>query len=173
MKKRMFWEDMDEEMKTIRDGERVIIGGDMNGHVGKGNEVISRIHGGEEYEEHNIGGERIIDFAVAHDVAVMNIFLSKRPEHLITSKSDGRSSQIDYMLYRMRGLKEVENCKVVPGDHVAPQHSLLCMDITLKRLKRFRVKKPRKIKWFKLREMPLKAEFKERVLGEIHYDILN
>lgn len=82
----------------------------MNGHVGKGNEVISRIHGGEEYEEHNSGGERIIDFAVAHDRVVMNIFLSKRPEHLITSKSDGRSTQIDYIQYRKRDLKEVENC---------------------------------------------------------------
>lgn len=52
---------------------------------------------------------------------------------------------------------------------MAAKHELLCMDITLKRPKRFRMKRSKEIGWFKQREMTLKTEFKKGLLEEIQY----
>ena len=43
--KETFWEQMDQELSSTLDGERVVVGGDKNGHIGRSREVIERIHG--------------------------------------------------------------------------------------------------------------------------------
>ena len=37
---------MDQELSATMDEERVIVGGDLNGHIGRSREGIERIHGG-------------------------------------------------------------------------------------------------------------------------------
>ena len=39
----MFWEQMDQELSATREGERVIVGGDLNGHLGRSREGIERM----------------------------------------------------------------------------------------------------------------------------------
>ena len=41
-----FWRQMDQELRAISEGERVIVGGYLNGHVGINRDAIERIHGG-------------------------------------------------------------------------------------------------------------------------------
>ena len=142
------------------------MGADLNGHVGIGNDVIGRVHGGHGIGERNPEGETIIDFALAFDLAIVNTFFKKKREHLITYKSGGRSSQIDYFLYKRSRLLEVKNCKVIPGDYVAPQHRLVCMDLKLKRERKSKTNVLRKIRWYRLlREGEIKREFKRKVLS--------
>ena len=50
----------------------------------------------------------------------------KKEEHLITYKSGGNSSQIDFIITRRVDLKEMRDCKVIPGEEVVSQHRLLC-----------------------------------------------
>ncbi|XP_064111347.1 craniofacial development protein 2-like [Macrobrachium nipponense] len=95
-----FWSDLEEEMEKVPADERCLVGGDLNGHVGQNNHVISRIHGGYGYDERNAEGERIVDFAVSKDMVLANTFFTKRQEHTVTYKSGGRSSQIDYLMYK-------------------------------------------------------------------------
>ena len=45
----------------------MIVGGDLNGHVGISKEAIERIHGGWGVGEKNEEGERVRDFAMAFD----------------------------------------------------------------------------------------------------------
>ncbi|XP_037779317.1 uncharacterized protein LOC119575849 [Penaeus monodon] len=52
----------------VAEDERCVIGGDLNGHVGRGSDVISRVHGGMCYGEGNEDGERVIDFATVSRV---------------------------------------------------------------------------------------------------------
>ena len=33
--KEAFWEQMDQELSATLEGERVIVGGDLNGHIGR------------------------------------------------------------------------------------------------------------------------------------------
>ena len=44
---------MYEVMTSIPEDERVVVGGDLNGHIGTSNRVISRIHGGLGLGERN------------------------------------------------------------------------------------------------------------------------
>ena len=149
-----------------------IIGADLNGHVGSENEVVERVHGGHDIGERNAEGESIVDFAMSFDMAIVNTFFKKKREHLITYRSGGRSSQIDYLLYKRSRLFEVKNCKVIPGDHVAPQHRLVCMDLKLKRERKVKTSVVRKIKWYRLlKEGDKKIEFKRKVLEEIDLGI--
>ena len=168
-----FWSDLQEEIEKVEAEERCIVGGDLNGHVGQNNDVISRIHGGYGYAEGNTEGERIIDFAVSCDMVIANTFFNKRREHLITYKSGGRACQIDFLLCRRKDLVEIKDCKVIPGDHVAAQHRLVVMDLIMgvEQTRKGKLQGPRKIKWFRLKDIELSRQFKARVLEEMVHEI--
>ena len=52
------------------------------------------------------------------DLALVDTFFNKKVEHIITYKSGGNSSQIDFILTRRADLKEMRDCKVIPGEEV-------------------------------------------------------
>ncbi|XP_066965751.1 uncharacterized protein [Macrobrachium rosenbergii] len=78
---------MDGVMQEVEEHERVIVGADLNGHVGCENEAIGRVHGGHGIGERNPEGENVVDFAVALDMAIVNTFFMKKREHLITYRT--------------------------------------------------------------------------------------
>ena len=165
--KETFWRQMDQELRAIPEGERVIVGGDLNGHVGISREAIERIHGGWGVGEKNEEGERVTDFAMAFDLSIVITFFEKRPKHLVTYKSGGRQSQIDFLMCRRQQLNEVKNCKVINGESVAAQHRVLVLDWEIKCSKRrIPEKVTPKIKWWRLKEENLKIQFREKVLSE-------
>ena len=61
--KSRFWNEMNELMQELEEHERNIVCADFNGHVGNGNDVIERVHGGYGIGERNLEGESIVDFA--------------------------------------------------------------------------------------------------------------
>ncbi|XP_008487382.1 uncharacterized protein LOC103524157, partial [Diaphorina citri] len=89
-----FWREVEEEISKIPDDERIFLAGDLNGHIGKGNtEVTQRIRGIWGVGNQNEEGDRITDFALATDMAILNTFFKKEERHLITYKSGDRASQ--------------------------------------------------------------------------------
>ena len=50
--------------------------------------------------EDNLEGERILEFAVAHNLVVSNSLFTKRESHLVTYHSGKNQSQIDYILVK-------------------------------------------------------------------------
>ncbi|XP_064108009.1 uncharacterized protein LOC135216564 [Macrobrachium nipponense] len=141
--------------------------------LGQNNRVITRIHGGYGYDERNAESERIVDFAVSKDMVLVNTFFTKRQEHLVTCKSGGRSSQIDYLMYKRKDLREVKDCKVIPGDHVSVPHRLVVMDLVMEieQIRKKKMQGPKRIKWFELKEIELCEQFKEKVLEELTHEI--
>ncbi|XP_063609218.1 uncharacterized protein LOC134783322 [Penaeus indicus] len=113
------------------ENEKCVVGGDLNGHIGRGNDVISRVNGGNSFGEVN-EGDGVIDFAVSNDMTISDTILRKRQEHLITSKSGHGASQIDFLLYRRCDRVEIKDFKVIPGDHVAAQHRLVEMNLSIR-----------------------------------------
>ena len=85
----------------------------------------------------------------------------------MTYKSGGRSTQIDFLLVRREEMKEVTNCKVLPGDSTASQHRALLMDIWVKGVKREQEVREPKTRWWKLKEEGLRSAFKERVMSRL------
>ena len=87
--KEEFWVDVERVIKGLAMEERVIVGADLNGHIGTSSEGVERIHGGFDFGRANAEGRRVLDFAVSFDLAIANTFLRKREEHYITYKSGG------------------------------------------------------------------------------------
>ena len=94
--KTQFWEDLDEVIQEIPQEEKIYIGGDFNGHVGKKRDGYEMVHGGYGFGDRNEAGVSILDFAVAYDLILANTYFKKRDEHLITFKSRSNKSQIDF-----------------------------------------------------------------------------
>ena len=60
----------------------------------KNNQGLERIHRGWTLGDRNQDCERVMDFAVAYDMTVINTFFEKQPKYFATYKSDGQESQI-------------------------------------------------------------------------------
>ena len=71
---------------------------------------------------------------------------------------------IDYILVRRQDLRELKDCKVIPGESIASQHRLLVASMEFKahhkRQQRARVKK---IKWYMLKQQEKKDELALRL----------
>ena len=94
--KEEFWESQDSVMRKVPQQEKVYVGADLNGHVGKGGGGSGDVVGGHGFGQRNNGGARIVAWAQAFNLGIMNTFFVKKEEHLVTYKSGGRSTQIDY-----------------------------------------------------------------------------
>ena len=104
---------MEDELSLIPGEEKLILGGDLNGHVGRDRTVIERVHGGWGLGERNQEGERVVDLALSFDLAICNTFFKKKVSQYMTYKSGGRESQIDLLMSRRIDLKGIRNCKVI------------------------------------------------------------
>ena len=82
--KETFWEQMDQELSATLDGERVIVGGELNGHIGRSREGIERIPGGWGMGDRNDEGAKIVGTAMAVDLAIDNTFFEKRVDRFVT-----------------------------------------------------------------------------------------
>ncbi|XP_063865377.1 craniofacial development protein 2-like [Scylla paramamosain] len=162
-----FWEQMDAQITWMGEEERIILGGDLNGHVGRNRNIIERTHGGWGVGERNEESENVVDFAVAFDMAILNTFYKKQENQMWTYCSAGRKSQIDLLMCRRNNLKEIKNFKVINGESVAPQHRLIVIDFEMKEERRGRQQQTSRIKWWMLKDQELKAEFKIKVLDRM------
>ncbi|XP_071719227.1 uncharacterized protein [Rutidosis leptorrhynchoides] len=170
-KKRHFWESLDEVVRMCPSDHRLLIGGDLNGHIGTDKEGYTGVYGGFGYGVRNEEGLSILEFVVAHDLAVVNSFFKKRDAQLATFHSGGHSTQIDYLLIRKGDLKTCGDCKVLTALTCSSQHRLLVMDLVLQRraTKSVRQVQP-KILWKKLNGE--KAEtFKTSVVGRVDAEL--
>ncbi|KAH1228537.1 Craniofacial development protein 2 [Glycine max] len=147
-----FWEDLEGVLQDIPQGEKVFLGGDLNGHVGSVARGFEGVHGGFGLGEMNGEGKSILEFSEALDLSIANTWFKKREEHLITYKSGGTCSQIDFFLIRKSDRKYCLNCKVIPGESLTTQHRVLVMDVRIRdRTKRRSPMVAPRIKWWHLK----------------------
>ncbi|KAL5147286.1 LINE-1 retrotransposable element ORF2 protein [Glycine soja] len=147
-----FWEDLEGVLHDIPQGEKVFLGGDLNGHVGSVARGFEGVHGGFGLGEMNGEGKSILEFSEALDLSIANTWFKKREEHLITYKSGGTCSQIDFFLIRKSDRKYCLNCKVIPGESLTTQHRVLVMEVRIRdRAKRRSPMVAPRIKWWHLK----------------------
>ncbi|XP_021859878.2 uncharacterized protein [Spinacia oleracea] len=123
-----FWEYLEEVVQRVPKSEKLIIGGDLNGHVGSSRDGFERIHGGFGYRDQNEAGNAILDFSLAYDLGIMKTWFEKRESHLVTYRSGDNTSQIDLFLVRNALRQCYTNCKVIPGESITTQHRLVVLD---------------------------------------------
>ena len=97
-------------IKSVSKEERIVLGADLNGHVGEGNiedeEIMGRYGAGTRNKEESM----VVDFGKKMDLAIVNTYFKKKYKHRVTYKSGGKSTQADYVMCRMRNLKK---CAIV------------------------------------------------------------
>ncbi|XP_059302057.1 uncharacterized protein LOC132053987 [Lycium ferocissimum] len=84
--KRRFWEDLDEVVVSIPPTEKLLIGGDFNGHIGSVSRGYDEVHGGFGFGDRNGGGVSLLDFPKAFGLVIANSCFPKKEEHLIRRK---------------------------------------------------------------------------------------
>ncbi|XP_068203634.1 craniofacial development protein 2-like [Palaemon carinicauda] len=107
-----FWRQLNQEIINIPNEELLMVGGDLNGHVGRYRQGLEGIYRGWGLGDRNQYVERVMDFVVAVNMAVINTFFENEPKYLTTHKSGVQESQIDFVLGRRVHLKEISNCKI-------------------------------------------------------------
>jgi hypothetical protein len=108
---------------------------------------------GFEEEIRNPEGERVLEFAVANNLVVVNTRYIERPFHLETYCSGNHKTQIDYILYRKSFSNVVSDVKVIPIEECVQQHHLVVcyFKIRLPKTKKRKFTPP--IRIWKLRNM--------------------
>ncbi|KAG5606742.1 hypothetical protein H5410_028234 [Solanum commersonii] len=146
--KKLFYEELDEVVRGIPSTERIVIGGDFNGHIGATSSGCDDVHGGFGFGERNGGGTSLLDFAKAFELVIVNSCFPKKENHLVTFRSSIAKTQIDYLLLRKGDRGLCKDCKVIPSENLTTQHKLLVMDLEIKRGRKKKVvfEQPR-IKW--------------------------
>ncbi|KAI5089396.1 hypothetical protein C0J45_20804 [Silurus meridionalis] len=133
---------------------------DIGGEGNRGDEEVMGRYG---FKERNVEGQLVVDFAKRMEMAV-NTYFKKKEDHRVTYKSEGRCTQVDYVLCRRCNLKEIGDCKVLARDSVARQHRMVVCRIVLEvKKKRRRVRTERRIRWWKLKEEECSVRFREEV----------
>ena len=79
-----FCEDLISLVSKVGRNELIMIGGDLNGHVGKNASGYDGIHGDFGYGVRNLEEKRMFEMRSALDTTVCNMFFIKRDSQLIT-----------------------------------------------------------------------------------------
>ena len=127
-----FWEDLDGLIESISKEERIVLGADLNGHMGEGNigneEIMGRYGAGTRNKERSM----VVDFGKRMDLAIVNTYFKKKDEHTVTYKSGGKSTQVEYVMCRRRNLKKMCDRNVIYlNECVAKQHRIVVCKMVL------------------------------------------
>ena len=125
--KEAFWLDLDETVEKIPKNERIVVGADLNGHVGKGNNGDEECMGRHRLEKRYNEGQAVVNFAKKMELAITNTYFVKKLAHRVTYNSGRRSSQVNHVMVRRRRIKEVVDTKVIVSESAAKQHRIVVL----------------------------------------------
>ena len=77
-----------------------VVYGDFSGHIGKNADEYEGVHGSRGFGRRNVEGERILEFAVAHNLVVSKSLFTKRENHLEINDTPG--GQVDDVWSRLK-----------------------------------------------------------------------
>ncbi|XP_016555329.2 uncharacterized protein LOC107854821 [Capsicum annuum] len=130
-KKIRFWEFLDVVMRGMPSTEKLIVGGDFNGHFGSLSRGYDDAYGSFNFRERNEGGVSLLDFPKVFRLWIVNVSFPKKEDHLITFHSSVAKTQIDFLLIRKGDRALCKYCKVIPSENLLTQHRLLVIDLVI------------------------------------------
>ena len=155
-----FFENLLGTVSKVPECEFLVIGSDLNGHVGESGSDYAGFHGGCGYGQRNNEGLRILDMCAAGNLAISNTFFKKPSNKLVTYQSGDNASQIDFILVRSSYLKYVKNSTVINSEECITQHRLLLSDLIVTSIPSKPRRYPPKVKIWKLKEEKVQTDFK-------------
>ena len=160
-----------EQLQNTYDGinaEVKILMGDFNAHVGREREGIEAVLGAHGMGERNTEGERLLDFAVGNNLAIMNTFHAHRESHKWTwyrwngeVGSYTEKSMIDLIMVNDKRI--VNDVKSIPSVSLDSDHRLLLGKFNLESPERPRRIIRERIAVEKLKEEQVVNTLKEKI----------
>ena len=90
-------------IESISKEERIVLGADLNGHVGEGNigdeEIMGRYGAGTRNKE----GSMVVDFGKRMDLAIVNTYFKKKDKHRVTWRKKYPSRLCDVQKEELEG----------------------------------------------------------------------
>ena len=168
IEKEGFWRQVEGVIMNTDINQEVIVGGDMNDHVGQVANGFHEVHGNFGYGTRNAEGERILEFAEAMVYVVTSTLFKKRQSHLVTYESGGNKTAVDMILIKREHKKRIMNTKVISGEECVHGHHLVVMDMHLKVMKYRKNhqglhKVQPKIKVWKLKKQEVRKAYLEKL----------
>ena len=165
--KEAFYEKLQDVCNTAKYGDRLIICGDMNGHVGCDRAGYEEVIGHHSIGDRNDGGIRIIDFAIANNLSIMNTYYQHQESHKWTwyrynneQQQYTSKSMIDLFLTNDR--KMFCDVKTIPSLSLDSDHRLLLATLNLaKPKKKVKIIKQR-YKLEELKKQDVVEQFREK-----------
>jgi exonuclease III len=161
-----FWRTLEGAMAGATRKDRIMIAGDFNGHVGEQVMGFPETHGGRGVGERNREGERLLEFAEAMNMVVVNTWFDKPQHRLVTYESGDAKTQVDYILLDRGERKHIRDIGVIKSIECVRQHYLLVMKWTLKPLVQQPVIRTQKVRTWKLRDAAIRTQFSKIVERE-------
>ena len=153
-----------EVVSGIDSSEKLLICGDLNGHVGSEIDGFEGVHGGFGFGKRNMEGEMILETADALNLAVLNTWFKKKEKRLFTYENGECRTVIDYILSRKSERKMVKDVKIVRVECIKQHRLLICVFDSKERVGlKCKVKPVKRCKVWKLKQAETKAIFSERV----------
>ena len=113
-----FWLDLDETVEKIPKKERIVLGTDLIGRVGEGNNGDEECMGKHGLGKRNNDEQAVVDFAKKMELAITNTYFVKKPGRRVAYNSGGHSSQVDYTIVKRQRIEEVLDTKVIVKSRV-------------------------------------------------------
>ena len=85
--KALFWEKLEEEIGKTPASEVLLVGGNINGHIGVNNTGYEEVMGSYGYGSRNEEGSTVLDICKFHRLRILNTYFEKEEEKLVTYKS--------------------------------------------------------------------------------------
>ena len=120
-------------MYATPDSDGLLIGGDMNGHIGRDITGYDDVMGLYGFGDRNDEGEMVLNMCKNHRLRVLNNLFEKEREKRITYKSGQAETQIDLILMRDRRDARVTDCCTMPGEACLTQHRKVPAQIFIKK----------------------------------------
>ncbi|KAF2879951.1 hypothetical protein ILUMI_26220 [Ignelater luminosus] len=158
-----------EKVQSIVDEStgNVFIIGDLNGRIENILDVTRVAHGGYRKQERNNNGNKLAEFCVAYEFAIINSFFPQKSIHTITQQEPGRqeSSSIDYIIVSRNCSIGVLDTRVLRRPEVGSNHYLVRMTfmIPICRMTKGKKNVNTRIKNHKLRKEKSREEFQNLV----------
>jgi Reverse transcriptase (RNA-dependent DNA polymerase) len=166
--KESFYDALDDVVEGVGKAERVVIGGDFNGHVGEEVEGFEGVHGGMGFGKRNQEGNRLLEFADSREMIVVNTWFDKEEEEKVSYESGECRSVIDYFLVPKEERSRVIDAKAIVGEPCMVQHKLMVCEVGVgERGEKGQAPFVSKCKVWKLRESEVKVRFAEVVNSKL------
>ena len=168
--KEEYWENITQTVNSIPQQEGIILGGDLNGHIGESIDGYEGTHGGFGYGTRNVEGEKVLEFAVATNTVLCNTFFKKDKEKLVTYSSGGRKSAIDFIMVRRADRTTVKNVMVIASEECVQQHRLVVAVLNLKSFKKKKTVFTPRLRVWKLKDRDSMSEY-ETLLAKANEEV--